>query len=447
MTARLARVVRGLRRASSEGSTDADLLQAFLRAGDEQAFAALVERHGPMVLGVARRILGNVHDAEDVFQATFIVLARRAASVRPAGMVGNWLYGVAHRTALDARRAIALRRAKERTVVPRTEPEQPDRADLAILDQELSCLPDKLRVALVLCELEGRSRRAVAEELGIAEGTVASRVARGRVLLARRLKRQGFACADVSPAASWPHVMFAKLPSSLVHTTIQAALGKAAIAGSVTALVAGVLRAMLLNKLKHVFGVILFFGLALGAVGLMPNTPDASGQGKLAKQTAGDKPAAEAPKGTLRIQVLLGEINAANLTLTAMDVTGAPSAEELLASVLGDTRPAPAHAERLAEELIASRPQTHLVGVPVAKHAEIQSGGRDCPLADLKPGMRADLDLNVGPRGLQAVRIHTDGKVHAPRHGPEIFKDKKESYDYKDKKESYNYKDYGKDKK
>jgi RNA polymerase sigma factor (sigma-70 family) len=437
MTARLASVVHGLRRAASEGSSDTEFLQAFLRAGDERAFAALVERHGPMVLGVAQRILGNVHDAEDVFQATFIVLARRAASVRPASMVGNWLYGVAHRTALDARRAIARRRAKERTAVPRHEPDPPDRADLAIVDQELACLPDKLRVALVLCELEGRSRRAVAEELGIAEGTVASRVARGRALLAKRLTRQGFACAAASPLASWSHAMVARLPSSLVHTTVEAALGKAAVAGSVTTLVAGVLRAMLLNKLKHVFGVILVFALAVSAVGLMPEAPDASGQGKVAKQTAGEKSAAEVPKGALRIHVVLGEINAANLTLTAMDVTGAPSADELLATVLGDSRPAPLHAAQLAEELIATRPQTHLVGVPVAKQAEIQCGGKESLLTDLKPGMRADLDLNVGPRGLQVVRIHTDGKVQQRRHGPEFYKDKKGDYGF----------EYGKDKK
>src|SRR5436305_4394675 len=116
---RISNLIHYLRRAGSptEGpATDAQLLERFAAARDEAAFEALVRRHGPMVLGVCRRVLGNVHDAEDAFQATFLVLVRKAASLRPGDLVGNWLYGVAYRTALEARARVARRRAHEKQV-------------------------------------------------------------------------------------------------------------------------------------------------------------------------------------------------------------------------------------------------------------------------------------------------------------------------------------------
>ncbi len=198
----LAKVVQGLRqstlRHSAPAASDAELLRRFLRSRDEVAFEALVRRHGAMVLAVCRRELRNLHDAEDAFQATFLVLVRRAASVRPANMLGNWLYGVAQRTAMQARRNIIRRRDKERAALPRTSATAEDSVELAAtIDQELARLPDKLRAAIVLCDLEGRTRRDVARSLGLAEGTVASRLARGRVLLAR-------VCAGVGwRAAGW----------------------------------------------------------------------------------------------------------------------------------------------------------------------------------------------------------------------------------------------------
>src|SRR5436190_2015036 len=180
-----------------EAAADGDLLEAFVRNRDEGAFAALVRRHGPMVLGVCRRIVGHAHDAEDAFQATFLVLARRAAAVRPRGQVGNWLYGVARRTALEARKRNARRRTHEQTMRDTHEPAR-DAADLwsdlqPLLDAELARLPDKYRTALVLCDLEGRPRKEVARQLGVPEGTLSSRLAAGRKLLAERLRRQGLA--------------------------------------------------------------------------------------------------------------------------------------------------------------------------------------------------------------------------------------------------------------
>src|SRR5258707_3053364 len=156
-------VIQHLRRAmllrDGAGLTDGQLLEDYIGRRDEAALAALVQRHGPMVWGVCRRLLRH-HDAEDAFQATFLVLVRKAASIVPREMVGNWLYGVAHQTALQARRTAARRRVREVqvTMMPDTEAvpqdEWPDVRPL--LDQELSRLPDNYRAVLVLCDLEGR---------------------------------------------------------------------------------------------------------------------------------------------------------------------------------------------------------------------------------------------------------------------------------------------------
>src|SRR5437764_63468 len=145
----MSRILYHLRRSvllqQGAGLTDGELLDAFANRQDGAAFEALVRRHGPMVLGVCRRLLRDTHDAEDAFQATFLVLVRRAASV-PRAAVGNWLYGVAYRTALNARRAAARRRAKERPEVdmphPTTEPAEVWSELRPLLDQELSRLPD-----------------------------------------------------------------------------------------------------------------------------------------------------------------------------------------------------------------------------------------------------------------------------------------------------------------
>jgi RNA polymerase sigma factor (sigma-70 family) len=154
--------------------TDGQLLDAFVSRRDEAAVAALVRRHGPMVWGTVRRILRNDPDAEDAFQATFLVLVRKAASVRPREMVGNWLHGVARRTALKAKAVAAKRQAREKHVSAMPEPAAPAPPDLwhdlqPLLDQELSRLPDKYRVAIILCDLQGKARKQVAGQLQVPE--------------------------------------------------------------------------------------------------------------------------------------------------------------------------------------------------------------------------------------------------------------------------------------
>src|SRR5581483_5039114 len=176
----------------------------FLEQRDDAALAVLIGRHGAMLWGVCCRLLPSAHDAEDAFQATCLVLVRKAASVRPREMVGHWLYGVARQTARNARALLARRRAREQPVAAMPEPTlrraSPWDELRAQLDEALSHLPGKYRVAIVLCDLEGQSRKEAARQLGLPEGTLAGRLARGRALLARRLARQGVALSAAALA-------------------------------------------------------------------------------------------------------------------------------------------------------------------------------------------------------------------------------------------------------
>src|SRR5438309_470748 len=163
-------ILRHLRRAAlGVGLSDGELLDHFVGCREEAAFELLLQRHGPMVLGVCRRLLGNRHDAEDAFQATFLVLVRKAAAIRSRETVGHWLYGVACRTALRARAMNAKRRAKEAQACGRSPAPAATAGEwndwLPLLDEELSRLPDKYRDPLVLCDLQGKSRAAAARVL------------------------------------------------------------------------------------------------------------------------------------------------------------------------------------------------------------------------------------------------------------------------------------------
>jgi RNA polymerase sigma factor (sigma-70 family) len=282
-TSRVSEVIQYLRRTVllPDGTplTDGHLLSRFVEGRDEDAFAALVKRHGPMVWGVCRRLLSNHHDAEDAFQATFLVLVRKAATVLPREMVANWLYGVASMTATRGRIAAAKARRRERQVAEMPEPAvaEPDRwEDLRpLLDQELTRLPDPYRVVVVLCDVEGKTRKEVARQLGLPEGTVASRLARARAMLAKRLARHGLAMSGGALAVVLlQKAASAGVPNSVSCSTIKAAnlmaAGQAAvgiISARAAALTERVLKTMLLSKLKTtvaafvVLTVICFGGL------------------------------------------------------------------------------------------------------------------------------------------------------------------------------------------
>ena len=257
------------------GETDGELLARFLSSRDDNALAALVRRHAPMVWGVCCRLLHNHHDAEDAFQATFLVLVRKAADV-PRQAVANWLYGVA-RQAVRLRATTAKRRRRETQVVTMPEPTAAEvhDADLRSLrDEELSRLPDHSRGVLVLCDLEGLTRKEAARQLGIPEGSVASRLARARVMLAKRLTQRGVVFSGGSVAAVLSAgSASASAPPALVASTIKAAsllaAGQAAgvISAKVTALAEGVVHAMFVTKMKSVLALLLAVGLLATAVG------------------------------------------------------------------------------------------------------------------------------------------------------------------------------------
>ncbi len=207
--------------------TDGELLRQFCERRDQRAdhaFAALVERHGPMVLRVCRSILRNEHDAQDAFQATFLILVRRSHSVRNRESIGSWLYGVALRVAACARASLARRRELERRVAALWVPSGPDvdagrREITAIIHEELGRLPERCRAVLLLCHLEGLTCEAAACQLGWPIGTVKSRLSRGRELLLRRLIRRGLGPDDASNPRQ-PHC--ATLPAALLRDTVQA---------------------------------------------------------------------------------------------------------------------------------------------------------------------------------------------------------------------------------
>jgi RNA polymerase sigma factor (sigma-70 family) len=260
--------------------TDRQLLEDFAARGDEAAFAALVVRHGPMVLRVCRRVLNHEQDAEDAFQATFLVLARHTGSIRKREALANWLYGVAQRTAMKAKRSAARRRNHEaqlRDAKPSPAASPSWDEVQAVLDEEIQHLPDTYRAAFVHCVLEGKSAPQAAAEWGVKEGTVWSRLARARRLLQQRLTRRGIKLTAVLAAlAVVDGTARAGVPALLANVTIRSGLLVAAgepaagmIPSHVAALAAGVTRAMFLTKVKMVTAVLLAAGLVAGAAALM----------------------------------------------------------------------------------------------------------------------------------------------------------------------------------
>lgn len=305
-TGQLNAVIRHLRADAllhDGGMTDGQLLECFISRRDEVAFAALVRRHGPMVLGVCRRVLRHAQDAEDAFQATFLVLVRKAANLGQPELVGNWLYGTAYRAALEAK---AIRqRVRERQVTAMPEPEAVVKADAGhdlrpILDQELSRLPDKYRVPVVLCDLEGRTRREVARQLGIPEGTLSGRLTTARRLLAKRLSRHGLAVSTAAlSAVLCPSGASACVSPTLAGTTVKAAAllaagdtAAGAVSVKVAALTDGVLKALSMGKIKATVVMLAMIGLIAvvsgGAISPRPLARPSSGR----LETAAGKPTA-----------------------------------------------------------------------------------------------------------------------------------------------------------
>jgi RNA polymerase sigma factor (sigma-70 family) len=255
---------------------DGYLLERFTAHRDEAAFAGLVRRHGPMVLGVCRSILGHEQDAEDAFQATFLVLARKADSIRQRGSVAAWLYEVAYRVAIKAHAGSARRRARERracAMAPADPTLDMTLRDLQrVLHEEMRELPDRYRVPLVLCYLEGLSQEEAARQLGWSKGTLRGRLDRGREHLRRRLTRRGVTLAAALAALG----LARKAPAAraaLVEAVVRAAVlpaadgaAPAAVSARAAALADGVSRALPAAKVKGVPALLLVATLAAGAL-------------------------------------------------------------------------------------------------------------------------------------------------------------------------------------
>jgi RNA polymerase sigma factor (sigma-70 family) len=279
--------------------TDGQLLERFVAAREAAAMDVLVRRHAQMVWGVCRRLVPHQQDAEDAFQATWIVLVEKAASVAPPEMVANFLFGVARQTALKARATAAKRRARERQVSEMAQAAKPGQAhdgSSPLLEEELARLPAAQRVVVLLCDLEGKTRQEAARQLGVPEGTVASRLARARQSLARRLARRGAAPGGGSLAAVLSPGASGAVPAELLSTTLDAtaslAAGNAVAAvasAPVASLTQGVLQVMSMTKLKAASAVMaVMLAVALGG-GLLLHQATAQQQSKQGKDDRAPK--------------------------------------------------------------------------------------------------------------------------------------------------------------
>jgi RNA polymerase sigma factor (sigma-70 family) len=316
---------------------DDQLLERFVRLRDETAFEALLHRHGPLVFGVCRKLLYDVHDAEDAFQATFLVLARKAGSVAPRSLVGHWLYGVASRVAARARKT-ALRRARELSgadlsAVPGAA-EEAD-SDLApLLHEEVRRLPNKYRLPVVLCYLEGKTNEEAAHQLQWPVGTVKGRLNRARALLRVRLTRRGLVLsagwltAALVPAAS-------AVPAGLVEVTAKAgmcfAAGDAAAGGlasaQAVALTKGVLHTMFLSKLKIVAALVLSVAVLAGSGAIVHHTVAA----EPARADEQDKTADKAKEDK---DAILGDWKVAEVEVDGKDGAGTQKGEEFKGAMM-----------------------------------------------------------------------------------------------------------------
>lgn len=302
-------VVRYVRRITRSGANrldDRQLLKTFSSQGNAEAFAALVDRHGKMVLGVCRRVLGDGPDADDVFQATFLVLARKAGSVRWRPSVGLWLSAVAYRLAKRVQLDAGRRRALASQVATRLLQESASDVSLrelqGVVDEEIQRLPEKLRAPVVLCYLEGQSNEQAARQLGCSLTTIKGRLTRARELLRPRSSRRGFGPAVVltymdHPIASGP------LPGLLARSTIKVAVLSRAgehitaevIPATVTALANSAFKVAGMSKLKLAAAMVLTISTAAGAGAIVHRTAEWQGTTHLVRKEVAKGDTKEAP--------------------------------------------------------------------------------------------------------------------------------------------------------
>ncbi len=283
--------------------SDGDLLGRFVHDRDEQAFGELVRRLGPTVYGVCCRHLGNTADADDAFQATFLVLSRKAGTVHPPGKVAAWVYGVANLAARKLRQARHRRLLRERAVHPLPDPPSPEKEMDSTLqpavDEELGRLPDNFRLPILMCGVRGMTVADAAAELGWPVGTVASRLSRGRAELAKRLAKRGITFGAVALTARGCGELAARVPPQLIERTVAVVAGDA-LPPAVAALSSEVVNVMTWSPIRRLTaGLLCVSGLALAGGGVL-----------VSNGTAAPVPVAQAPGESKTLdRVKLGDVS------------------------------------------------------------------------------------------------------------------------------------------
>ncbi len=252
---------------------DRELLRRFAQTREDAVFALLLQRHGPMVLGLARRVVGDWQLAEDVFQATFLLLARKVHTIRRPESLSCWLHGVAFRLALRARRSRERRRERE-APVRRSHPPTPldeltAQEFLAILDEELQALPEGYRAPLLLCCLEGLSQEAAAKRLGCSAGAVRGRLERGRNRLRRRLEKRGLMLPSVLAGSLLVTGAASAVSPALVQATLNAARTGVGATSAAAALAQEAMRGMIVNRVKAIGAAVVLFAITGSGLGMM----------------------------------------------------------------------------------------------------------------------------------------------------------------------------------
>jgi RNA polymerase sigma factor (sigma-70 family) len=460
----LAFVLRAARaRTAAADLTDAELLARFRAERDEAAFALLVQRHGPMVLGVCHRVLGSRAAAEDAFQAAFVLLARRAGAIRKAGSLGSWLHGVAARVALGARRGEARRRARERRALDMAETRDgPTWSELfAALDEELGRLPEKYRAPVVLCYLEGKTNEQAAQELGCPKSSLTWRLGRARELLRERLTRRGVTLPAAGLGAALLECATAQsLPAALVLSAVRAAAGAAGeVPPRVAALAAGATGLARPTKTALVFALLAVAGIsgltvaAWGGPGAGAPDPKRPTVPPAADERRPVDPSPVTANGWHHLELanwVATDVDPARGTVSAttkryeggLTLSAVPVARDALVLVdgvpgkLADVRRGMALWLRLAgdgtavTQLVAVVPKparqndtlegvdldrrtirvrlvetNSVVTLPVAEGAEISMDGRPSRLDDLRPGCRVALQITSTGRGLGVTAV------------------------------------------
>jgi RNA polymerase sigma factor (sigma-70 family) len=412
-------------RGTVTGLSAGKLLERFVQGRDEAAFAALVSLHGPMVLGVCRRILRDEHDVEDAFQATFLVLVRRAGAIRRGDLVGHWLYGVAHRVAVRARAQAARRRVHEPAGLDidgmRASQSlgEESRHDLRmVLDEELARLPTSLRAPVVLCYLEGLTHEQAAQRLRWPVGTIRSRLARARDRLRRRLTRRGLA----TDGAALSGLMIGDPVSlRLIESTIEASLGfgtrhvsAAGTASSAAAALArGVLHAMMISKIKILGAATVAGILVLGGAQSLARQFGTSGRAK---------PTQAAEQGeTTREDAMLRSITEVERTLVDIGRQQESLQKELqsLADQILALKAARTSSRVQGAAPVPSQSQTETARMPGKPESESEKlNGLLGGAAAKEENIASGVNEPRGPTGPGRGRRSENSSVGAPSSGP-----------------------------